>query len=88
LTSDFFDIIIELIQFKDFIMTLDICSQDPQVLEYLAEHREDESFLSKIETYIRTQVIINDIKTGLDEVALFEKGELEFKDANEFLKEL
>ena len=38
--------------------------------------------------FVKTELIVNDIKKGFDEVELYKKGELELQDASDMLKEL
>ena len=38
--------------------------------------------------FVKTELIVNDIKKGFDEVELYKKGKLELQDASDMLKEL
>jgi hypothetical protein len=69
-------------------MVIDIPTHNPQIIEYVEEHKQDQIFLEKVNESIETQMIINNIKQGFDEVELHLQGKLEFKDADDYLKEL
>ena len=50
--------------------------------------KDKTSLVSDFIKFVKTELIVNDIKKGFDEVELYKKGKLELQDASDMLKEL
>lgn len=63
---------------------------NPELESFISsQYGEDKtSLVSDFIKFVKTELIVNDIKKSFDEVELYKKGELELQDASDMLKEL
>ena len=63
---------------------------NPELESFIySQYGEDKtSLVSDFIKFVKTELIVSDIKKSFDEVELYKKGELELQDASDMLKEL
>jgi ABC-type sulfate transport system substrate-binding protein len=50
--------------------------------------KDDQSLMADFITFVKTELIINDLKNGFDEVELYKHNKTSLSDARDFLTEL